>query len=693
MNQRNIVLVLSILFYIYSFVRQNIDLEFDSPKIQFKKSKEHSCKINLLYLISIKCLDIDIDSGNTYRKKVELRSLKFNTNLILRLELLKIREFIFDYQLPLEQKSILNFKEKYLRTCTLENKLEFLYFEGLYKFSANKINEGINFWQSTLKKHEDLQLNIIPDYHLVLSCFFLHKLIHLNSFDQLSKSNYIYSKKNNQIGIYQVNYNFYITYINLEKYYKELIYLQKVISNKKIIKNRYQIIQDSYLLWLNFFHQEKYKKAVEFFDFVKNDFLNFFDVVSNTFYIKNLSLYNIGLPSLLINNCNEDINNYEVESELFSINYLLLISCNELNKFYDAKLYSVKLNNLLKTNTKEYLNTDDKFDNSTPFTETEKGFNNFQEAILLFEKFNKLYCSYYYSLNIVEVSECLSSIEIKQKETQVKDLTIAAQKNKVIIIKKENLKNFLKIIIVFGLVLCFITYIFYRKIKKNNSKLKIQNLVISNSNAIILQTLKEKETLLKEIHHRVKNNLQLVMSLLKIQASGKENTSIEEFIEKGQSRIASMILIHENLYQINNIGNIDFETYIESLVKNIRITFGVISERIAVHIKIENIFFDIKISIPLGLIINELVTNSFKHGFPNNRRGSISILLHKSEQVQDGYLLEIVDDGIGINTKEDDRKSLGLELVNLLVMQLNGTIKTETMGGTRHIIYFIAIKS
>jgi two-component sensor histidine kinase len=224
------------------------------------------------------------------------------------------------------------------------------------------------------------------------------------------------------------------------------------------------------------------------------------------------------------------------------------------------------------------------------------------------------------------------------------------------------------------------------KIYERTSELRTVILELEESKIKIGESLNEKNILLKEIHHRVKNNLQLVMSILNIQASDKENTSIEEFIEKGQSRIASMVLIHENLYQKVEIGNIDFKAYTESLVKNIKTTYGEISERITVHINMKDIFFNIQTSIPLGLIINELVTNSFKHGFPNNKAGQITIYIELLNETN--YKLTIEDTGIGFPKEKAEKKSIGLELVYLLVLQLKGKLIIDSKNGTSHEIIF-----
>jgi two-component sensor histidine kinase len=224
------------------------------------------------------------------------------------------------------------------------------------------------------------------------------------------------------------------------------------------------------------------------------------------------------------------------------------------------------------------------------------------------------------------------------------------------------------------------------KIKEQTAELQLTILDLEISKESLDKSLQVKNVLLKEIHHRVKNNLQLVMSILNIQATDKENTSIEGFIEKGQSRIASMVLIHENLYQKEDIDNINFETYTESLVKNIRTTFGEISERITVHIKINDVFFDIQTSIPLGLIINELVTNSFKHGFPYEKQGQITISI---ELISDtNYKLSIEDTGIGFPKDKVEKKSIGLELVSLLVLQLKGKLIINSKNGTTFEIVF-----
>ncbi len=226
---------------------------------------------------------------------------------------------------------------------------------------------------------------------------------------------------------------------------------------------------------------------------------------------------------------------------------------------------------------------------------------------------------------------------------------------------------------------------FLIKLKTNELEENQQKLLELNDE--ILKALKTKEVLLREVHHRVKNNLQLVMSLLNLQAADKESASIDKFLENGQSRIATMVLIHENLYlNNNNEGKIDFKKYINSLVHNIRGVFSESHKKIEVEVNVVACYFDIQIAIPLGLIVNEIITNSFKHAFPE-KKGKIKIILKRDEN--QNYTLEITDDGVGYDTEKDRKKSsIGLELISLLVTQLQAQCVIETEGGTSFFISF-----
>jgi PAS domain S-box-containing protein len=198
----------------------------------------------------------------------------------------------------------------------------------------------------------------------------------------------------------------------------------------------------------------------------------------------------------------------------------------------------------------------------------------------------------------------------------------------------------------------------------------------------IKASLKEKDALLKEIHHRVKNNLQIISSILSLQEAKVDDTASREILRDSRDRIKSMALIHEKLYGSSNLSSIDFSEYIASLLSHLSCSYGGNSGRIAARTDLESLSLNIDIAIPLGLMVNEIVTNSFKHAFPGEAQGEIFAELHK---VKDGkYLLTVGDNGVGMPADFDIERtsSLGLQLVQALSQQIDSEITIEHAKGT-----------
>jgi PAS domain S-box-containing protein len=204
----------------------------------------------------------------------------------------------------------------------------------------------------------------------------------------------------------------------------------------------------------------------------------------------------------------------------------------------------------------------------------------------------------------------------------------------------------------------------------------------------IVDSLTEKETLLQEIHHRVKNNMQVISSMLNLQSSMVDNLKFRQMFKDSQNRVKTMALVHEKLYRSNDFSNIDFEIYIKDLSIFLYKTYQMNPEQISLQLNIKDISFNINTAIPCGLIVNEFITNSFKYAFPENRKGLITITVIPLEK--NHYRLEYSDDGIGLPDDIDleGTKTLGLYLVNILTLQLNGTISIFRMKGTKFILTF-----
>jgi PAS domain S-box-containing protein len=190
----------------------------------------------------------------------------------------------------------------------------------------------------------------------------------------------------------------------------------------------------------------------------------------------------------------------------------------------------------------------------------------------------------------------------------------------------------------------------------------------------ILRSLKEKELLLREIHHRVKNNLQIISTLLTLQSSQSKKINVNDLYRESQNRIQSIALIHENLYHSEDLAHINFEAYVKGLVTDLFDSYGVDSRKIKLNLQIDHVTMGIETAIPCGLIINELVSNSLKHGFSGLETGQINVILDKISDFK--YSLIISDTGtpfpMDINLLSND--TLGLELIKNLVKQLDAEL-------------------
>jgi PAS domain S-box-containing protein len=205
----------------------------------------------------------------------------------------------------------------------------------------------------------------------------------------------------------------------------------------------------------------------------------------------------------------------------------------------------------------------------------------------------------------------------------------------------------------------------------------------------IKKSLKEKEILLGEIHHRVKNNMQVISSMLSLQSEYITEKKYRDMFQESQNRILSMSLIHENLYQSRNFAKIDLNEYINDLVNDLFRSYGIDTGNITLNINVENVYLGIDSGIPCGLIINELVTNCLKHAFPDGGKGEMKISLRSIGE--DMIELLISDNGIGIPKDLDfeNTQSLGLYLVKMLAEnQLQGEIHLDRSKGTEFKIKF-----
>ncbi len=237
-----------------------------------------------------------------------------------------------------------------------------------------------------------------------------------------------------------------------------------------------------------------------------------------------------------------------------------------------------------------------------------------------------------------------------------------------------------------------IFFLAHPSIIRNNNKIDGLVLIIEDvterkmAENSLKDSLEEKEILLREIHHRVKNNLQIISSLLSLQRIQVDDTETIDILMECQGRVKTMAMIHENLYQSKNMGTINFEDYLKKLLMNIFNSYQVKGTiTLNTHVSCKNM--GIETAMPCGLIINELATNTIKHAFPNGENGNILVELNIKN---DSYVLVYADDGVGMpeNLDPENSKKLGLMVIKTLSSQLNAVMEVDRINGTKYTFKF-----
>lgn len=292
------------------------------------------------------------------------------------------------------------------------------------------------------------------------------------------------------------------------------------------------------------------------------------------------------------------------------------------------------------------------------------GNHNYQDAYIAFAAYDKHKSAVFTAEADERISLLQTEFDVAKKET-----TIGSQKT---MLKQQQVTQ--TYIIFFAALLLVFLAILFKLLQDNRKK-----------NKLLLQQNKEKEFLLKEIHHRVKNNLEIISSLLALQSEQITDPNVVEAMQESQNRVHSMSMIHQRLYQGKNLATIEMKDYFINLGSYIADSFGA-EERITMEYKMDMLELDVDTAVPLGLIVNEVLTNAFKHAFPNMREGGIIIGLKQT----DNKILELTvkDNGIGQQAeKEVKANGFGKQLISLLMQQLDGKMETDFSHGTA--IHFI----
>ena len=267
--------------------------------------------------------------------------------------------------------------------------------------------------------------------------------------------------------------------------------------------------------------------------------------------------------------------------------------------------------------------------------------------------------------NNQKIAEMQAAYDVEKKDAAI---VVLNQENEL----KNSQRNFFIVVAASLLATALLVVYLYKQKQKSN-------MLLSEKNTLIEKSLHERETLLKEIHHRVKNNLQIISSLLSLQSKSTSDVATQGAISESRNRVKSMSLIHEQLYQEDTISGVEMKDYITRLVGSLTSSYGLDTEKVEVKIEADDILLDVDSAIPLGLIINELVSNAMKYAFPEQKAGTILISLRS---LMEELRLVVQDNGVGMEDSKKSHHSFGLSMVNSLMRKLKAEMSIVSNAGT-----------
>lgn len=304
----------------------------------------------------------------------------------------------------------------------------------------------------------------------------------------------------------------------------------------------------------------------------------------------------------------------------------------------------------------------------------------YQQAYAAFLKYDVLKDSVFTTESDQRVAKLQTEFEVAQKESTIKTQQESISQQKKLQTLTLGAAGLLVLVLV-GV------YRNYRDKRLINTKLEGLNVNLEQKNNLLDKRNGENELLLKEIHHRVKNNLEIVSGLLALQAAQIDHPSAQAVMQASQNRVQSMGIIHQKLYQKGNLAGIEMKDYFQNLGENILDTFNA-ADRICILCNMQPIELDVDTAVPIGLIANELLTNALKYAFAAKKEGQIIISLAPTDNA-DEYIFEVADNGIGKPENITPKGTgFGTELVNLLVKQLDGQLTVNSINGTHITIQF-----
>jgi len=498
-----------------------------------------------------------------------------------------------------------------------------------------------------------------------------------------------------------VNHLIASTYIKMQDYAAAIPYSLTVLELAKRYKETAYIRGESSSLATEYTHTNQLSKALAVLNEMKSNAVNDIDKLSVTVdFLTNLtyakSFEQAGeyaqalkkiLPKIPQDNATEIMNAYTSLASYYT-------ETGQLKQAYRYTTLHSSLAHKLNYITGIYTAENQYYKLVTLLGNFKSAYGHFLKEKEIKDSIDNIVKAYQISLLDIE-NEAL------EKNTHIDSLTIDAQIKDIKLKRHQLIQN---VTIAGSVMLLIITALIYSRFRlkqRSNALLMEQKAEIDQKNNALQQLIKdknelledkdefllEKDLLLKEVNHRVKNNLHIVMSLLQSQSGYMHDKSAQQAILESQNRVQSIALIHDQLFKTDKTTEIDLKSYITELVQSLDYSINRGNHKVKIDCIVDNLFLDVSQAVPVGIILNELVTNSLKHAFPENRTGAIVIMV---KQTAHEVEMRVSDNGIGFPvdfnmTKTD---SLGLTLIKGLTNQLKGTLQLDTRGGVTVTIKF-----
>lgn len=687
------ILKLFLFFSVVAFSQQGVDSsKIDSLNLIISKKVHDTIKIRTqLELVNL-YLDINFDKAITITE--EARKLLQKTNYSKGYNyyyIVKCRENIYLSELDLAISYAQKAKKSSLKSNDMKAYVYGCMYEAIVYSLKNENKKAIIILNKTISFLKDKkEMTVEGDLYIVLASFYSRELKNNMAITTLKKAVLFCKKRKDYLGVhdcYCEMCQIYLTAGNTKgamEYCKKAIELSKIynIVNNRGYSNDLATLGNIYLL------KKEYKKALKTLEKAEAINQKAGGEYDKWYLMVLLINANIELKNneRVIEICDDGLKKESIlDKNIILFNYKAR-AYNNMNRTSLAKKCIDKVFELAKDSLKNIVDNENQIAVYKNASDIYKNIGNYEKAFLYSEKYIEAIEEKHELLTEQKVAQLQAEFNDKEDEAEIQKLKIKEQLKNIEAEKQKN--NFFMVALALIIISSILFFVVRRNsiIKKRNSILDKHNEEINEKNGLLSKALFEKEILIKEIHHRVKNNLQLVMSLLNIQSRKSSHPDIIEFLQKGQARITSMALIHQNLYQTENVREVDFEQYLKDLVESVTSSYGESIKNIEIKIDISKVFLDIQAAIPLGLIVNELICNALKYAFPNQQEGEIFIFAKQNEDKRVELIFK--DNGVGDTETITNQESIGLKLVKLLTQQLNGVLQKKNNDGLEYKLTF-----